>query len=74
MPNATVECFRPDHLYQTCDPELLTLAAEATLRHWRCRGGGPSFIKISPGPRGRIAYLGADLNSFLAERRVKRAA
>ena len=74
MPNATVECFSSAQLYHTDDPDLLSLATEATLRHWRCRGGGPSYIKISPGPRGRIAYLGEDLNSFLSERRVKRVA
>ena len=66
-----VQVFTDSRLYAAVDPALAQIAPESTLRFWRCRGGGPSFVKITAGPRGRIRYLGKDLNSFLAARRVE---
>lgn len=37
-----------------------------TLATWRCRGGGPSFLKLG----ATVRYSKADLDSWLASRRV----
>ena len=66
-----VKVFTDDSLYAAADPVLAQIAPESTLRFWRCRGGGPAFIKVTPGPRGRVFYLGGDLNQFIADRRVE---
>ena len=66
-----VQVFTDSRLYAAADPAVAQIAPESTLRFWRCRGGGPSFVKITAGPRGRIRYLGADLNDFLTQRRVE---
>ncbi len=66
-----VQVFTDDSLYRAADPLLAQMAPESTLRFWRCRGGGPAFIKVTPGPRGRVFYLGFDLNKFIADRRVE---
>jgi hypothetical protein len=54
----------PDALYST-GPAAKGLDLEAsTLEAWRCRGGGPRFIKV-----GRLVkYRGRDLIAFLDER------
>lgn len=43
-------------------------------RQWleiaRCKGGGPPYIKLSDAPGGAVRYRRADLDSFMAERRV----
>ena len=62
--------FDPDKLYLTSDPDLLALAPYSTMAHWRSEGRGPAFIKIG----SKVAYRGADLNSWLASRTVRPAA
>jgi len=37
------------------------------LEHWRCRGGGPPFLKVS---RRIVRYSRADLDTWMAEHRV----
>ena len=67
-----VRVFDAKRVYRPGDPELSAItSSDSTLRFWRCRGGGPPFVKITPGPRGRVGYLGQDLNQFLSDRRVK---
>jgi excisionase family DNA binding protein len=37
---------------------------ESTLEAWRCRGGGPAFLKLGKAVR----YRQSDLENFMAER------
>ncbi len=63
---------------KTSDPILSTLEAAEflgvavqTLAVWRCRGGGPAFIRLSStGRGGRVGYRASDLESWLSERRA----
>ena len=59
--------YENTRLYQVGDPELLRVGSESTLARWRSQGHGPAYYKI----RGRVAYLGADLNRFVAAQRVE---
>lgn len=38
--------------------------ATQTLRNWRSGRKGPKYLKLSPGPRGRVAYLIEDLQAY----------
>lgn len=42
---------------------MLLGLAPATLRSWRCRGIGPSFIKFA-GLRGGVRYHAADIAEY----------
>ncbi|WP_083300942.1 helix-turn-helix domain-containing protein [Jeongeupia sp. USM3] len=42
----------------------LLRVTETTLATWRCRGGGPAYIKRG----GRVLYRLADLQAFMATR------
>jgi len=44
--------------------------AVQTLRNWRHLRRGPAYIKLSPGNRGRVAYLVGDLKAYIDERRI----
>ena len=59
--------FDPDKLYFTGDPAVRTLAPYSTLAHWRSEGRGPTYVKIG----ARVAYRGADLNTWLASRTIQ---
>jgi hypothetical protein len=39
----------------------------ATLRSWRCRGIGPSFIKMGRGAKAPVRYSASDIVQFIAE-------
>lgn len=41
-------------------------AAPETLATWRCRGGGPQFIKIG----ASVRYLKSDLDAWMNARKV----
>lgn len=41
-----------------------------TLRNWRHLSKGPPYLKLSPGPRGRIGYLVEDLQAYRRQRRI----
>ena len=41
----------------------------ATLRSWRCRGIGPSFVKMGAGSKAPVRYAGSDLAQFIAQSR-----
>lgn len=51
--------------------EFLGVAVQ-TLRNWRSAGTGkgPAYLKLSPGPRGRVAYLIEDLQEYRKRCRV----
>ena len=38
--------------------------AVQTLRNWRHLSKGPTYLKLSPGPRGRVVYLQEDLDAY----------
>ena len=59
--------FQDDKLYFTGDAALLALAPYSTLAHWRSEGRGPVYVKIG----ARVAYRGADLNTWLASRTIQ---
>jgi predicted site-specific integrase-resolvase len=40
----------------------------ATLADWRCKGGGPKFLKFGEGRGGRVRYRPEDLAAWSAER------
>ena len=61
--------FEPTKYYQTTDSALRLLAARGTMTQWRFRGEGPIYIRF--GARGRVLYLGADLNAWLDARIIK---
>jgi hypothetical protein len=44
--------------------------AVQTLRNWRGLSRGPAYLKLSPGPRGRVGYLIQDLNAYRAKCRI----
>jgi hypothetical protein len=45
--------------------------AVQTLRNWRHLRKGPAYLKLSPGPRGRIGYLIKDLNEYRNRCRIE---
>jgi Helix-turn-helix domain len=42
----------------------------ATLRSWRCRGIGPTFVKMGNGTKAPVRYSESDLEQFIAQSRV----
>ena len=60
-------------------PDILDTAGAAeyvklstpTLERLRLTGNGPSFCKLTPGPRGSVRYRRADLDAWLASRLVR---
>ena len=62
-----IQVFDNHKMYAALDPALTEIAPLATFNFWRCRGGGPPFIKVSR----RVRYAGSDLNRFLEERRCE---
>ena len=59
--------FHNDRIYFTNDPALLVLGRPSTLAHWRSEGRGPAYLKIG----SRVAYRGADLNTWLDAQTVR---
>lgn len=47
--------------------EYLGLKSQ-TLRKWRTLGGGPRYIRLGDGPRGRVVYRATDLMEWLDSR------
>lgn len=39
----------------------------ATLRSWRCRGIGPSFVKMGHGKKSPVRYSSSDIEQFIAQ-------
>jgi hypothetical protein len=44
--------------------------AVQTLRNWRGLSRGPAYLKLSPGPRGRVGYLIEDLDAYRVKCRI----
>lgn len=40
-----------------------------TLRSWRCRGVGPTFVKLGPGRNAAVRYDPIDLEEFVEQGR-----
>ena len=58
--------FDESKFYFIPDPELELIAPFSTLAQWRMAGKGPAFHKLGR----RVAYLGRDLNEWIASKRV----
>jgi hypothetical protein len=41
----------------------------ATLRSWRCRGIGPTYVKLGLGPKAACRYNPLDIEAFIAQGR-----
>lgn len=57
----------PGHLHPPLndkDAASFLGVAVQTLRNWRCSSRGPAYLKLSPGPRGRVGYLVEDLQAY----------
>lgn len=52
--------------------KLLRVARE-TLRRWEREGGFPRRVRFSRHPRGRVAFLKSEVNSWIAARSASRA-
>lgn len=48
--------------------DLLSVSP-ATLRSWRCRGIGPTFIKLGAGTKAPVRYAESDIQQYIAESR-----
>lgn len=60
------ELFETERLYLLGDPELELLGNRNRLAQWRHHNNGPVWLKIGR----KVAYLGADINAFLAANRT----
>ena len=55
----------PDALLNQRQAASLIGVSERTLECWRCRGGGPPFVKIS---RRAVRYRRQDIDQWVGER------
>lgn len=60
-------------LLTTREASPVVRVSPKTLANWRALGIGPAYTKLSGGNGGRVRYRLADLQSFLAERRIEAA-
>ena len=61
--------FEVDRLYPPSDPALRPIASLPTLARWRHEKRGPRYRKFG----SRVAYLGRDLNEYIAASAVETA-
>ncbi len=62
---------RPGWLDEVASPaetSHITNVPVKTLESMRSRGGGPPFVRLTPGKRGRVGYRRRDLFEWLATR------
>ena len=59
--------FEDDKLYKPGDEALSALGTPGSLAVQRHKGSGPPYFKVG----AKVLYSGADLNRWLAERRVE---
>ena len=45
--------------------------SKAYLEIGRCKGYGPSFVKVTPGRKGAVRYRKGALDQFMVEREVQ---
>ena len=62
--------FIATRFYRPTDDDLRTIATPGTLAQWRFHGTGPAFHKLAQGRGSRVLYHGADLLSWLEQKRV----
>ena len=67
MRKTVILIFDNHKMYSATDTALEQIAPLATFNFWRCRGGGPTFVKVSR----RVKYAGSDLNQFIEDRRIR---
>jgi hypothetical protein len=39
----------------------------STLRSWRCRGIGPSYVKMGHGKKSPVRYTASDIDQFICQ-------
>jgi predicted DNA-binding transcriptional regulator AlpA len=42
---------------------------DSTLRSWRCRGVGPTYVKLGLGPGAACRYAPSDIEAFIVQGR-----
>ena len=62
--------FLAEAYYRPNDEALRLIATTGTLAQWRSTGTGPRFIKLASGKGSRVLYHGADLLTWLSEKRA----
>jgi predicted DNA-binding transcriptional regulator AlpA len=67
MPAGTMQSPRddPDQLLTEIEAAQILKFTPRALQAWRCRGGGPPFVRISA---RAIRYRRSDLSHWIAER------
>ena len=63
-------CAAADPLLNDAEAAKLLCVSTATLRSWRCRGIGPTFIKLGNGTKAPVRYSESDLKQYIAQCRV----
>jgi hypothetical protein len=58
-----------DKLLNETEAALFLALQPSTLAAWRCRGGGPAFIRVGSGKKPAIRYRLGDLRTWAGERR-----
>ena len=69
--------INPPPITTTTTPDLLTPSTVAgklgvrtrTLEFWRQHGGGPPYVRLGDGPRGRVRYPSDSLAVWIDQRR-----
>src|SRR3546814_3873791 len=67
IPESNVVQIKPRRLSEREAAAYLGPVTPRTLQDWRIKGMGPAYTKLG----GRVAYDVADLDSFIATRRVE---
>jgi len=57
-------------------PQLARLLGRKpqTIRAWRLRGTGPSYVRLGNGPKAPVVYRRTDVEEWLAERTYRHTA
>ena len=72
-PNLTPDT-ESDRLVDERQAAKILTVQPATLAAWRCKGGGPVFLKVGSGKRSSIRYRLGDLRAWANERRYANTA
>lgn len=65
--SGSVESTKSKRLMNDAQAALKLGVSPATLRSWRCRGIGPSFVKMGVGKKAPVRYSASDVEQFIAE-------
>jgi hypothetical protein len=55
------------HLLTDEEAAPLLNVSPATLRSWRCRGVGPTYVKLGRGAKAPVRYSEADIEDFVSQ-------